>query len=129
MPNVSPAGAARTHWDPRWLALAVLCTVSVLILTHLPQDPTPEAVRKGFLHIDKGEHFLAYGVISLFAVLSRKRPVPSGTLVALLLGVAAVALADEMTQPWTGRDCAFTDMVANLTGVAAVGTISYLWRR
>ena len=100
-----------------WLAGAVLCTVSLLTLTHLPQDPTPAALRDGPFHIDKIEHVLAYGSIGALYILALRRR-ERGLVVPVLAVVATLSLLDELTQPLVGRTASLWDYFADLIGVA-----------
>ncbi len=118
---------AESRIDGRWLAAAIICTVSVLTLTHLPQDPTPKVLQDGPFHIDKIEHVFAYGTIGALSILALRRR--RARLVMLVLAVlATVALLDEMTQPLVGRTASLWDYLADLTGVA-VSSLACLAQR
>ncbi len=114
----------RARFDMRWFMAAVLCTLSVLTLTHLPQDPTPEVLRQGFFHIDKVEHIFAYGVMTFLFVFALRKPSRLPVFMLVLIGVATVGLVDELTQPLVGRVCGATDYIANVIGILMCGLIS-----
>ena len=118
------AGMLKNWFNPGWLAVALLCMSSVMTLTHLPQDPTPESLKQGFFHIDKAEHVLAYGVITLLFILALRRPVQMHVFLLVLAGVAVIGLLDELTQPLMGRVCGATDYIANVIGILLCAVIS-----
>ncbi len=122
-------GRVKTGYEPRWLFAAFGCTLAVLILSHLPQDPTPETLRKGFFHIDKLEHFVAYGTITLFLLLSRRGRRSLGFFLAAFLIVAGVAAFDELTQPIFHRQAGFDDFAADVVGILLGAALSLGARR
>ena len=137
-------------FDLRWLAAAVLCAAAVLGLTHIPGAYMPACVQAHSL--DKVEHVVAYGLITLCFMLSLRprpsvRPIcqmdspttekapPGGARrrcwllpVILLLTLALVGGLDELTQPLVNRTCDPWDAVADLAGITAVGTVFLLKR-
>lgn len=112
-------------WGLR-LAIAAHATV-LLVTTHLPwvrmPPPGPSAISP-----DKIYHVAAYGVLACLIALLRaahtgRAPLVHGLTVALL---AALALADEATQPWFNRVCDPLDWVFDVIGVLAGGMASWL---
>ncbi len=119
--------AGEFYFDLRWLAAPVFCTLSVLTLTHLPQDLTPEALRDGPFHIDKAEHVVAYGLISICSIPAVKRR-HGRILLAVLLAVTVLSALDELTQPLIGRTASPWDLLADLIGVALAFMMSLIRR-
>jgi VanZ family protein len=101
--------------------LVFVSVTFVLTLTHLPPDAIPKALPR-VLQVagsDKIEHGLAYAMITLsflFAVNWRMHRWLWGIII---LGIAAIGAADEITQPLVGRDCSGWDWLADLAGIAA----------
>ena len=112
----------------RWLTVAILCTISLLILTHLPQDPTPEVLRDSPFHVDKVEHAFAYGVIGICFVLALRRP-RGRLLLAVLFAIAVLAVLDEVTQPLVGRSASVWDLLADVAGIALAPLMVLIRRR
>lgn len=122
-------GRLKSDYEPRWLLAAVGCTLAVLILSHLPQDPTPQTLRKGFIHIDKLEHFVAYGAIALCLGISRRGPRSFRFLMGAFVTIAGIAAFDELTQPIFHRQAGFDDFAADLIGILLGGILSLVARR
>lgn len=115
--SAGPIERLKSRYDLRWLAAAVGCALAVLVLSHLPQDPTPLALRKGFFHIDKLEHLVAYGTIALLFTMSLRQPRSLAFLGAAFLAMAGLAAFDELTQPIFNRQAGLDDFVADAIGI------------
>ena len=116
----------KSRFDARRLAVAVFCTTATLILTHLPQETIPFALRRSGL--DKLEHALAYGVImSLFLIALRTSSTVLSAL-RLFLVVAAIAALDELTQGLVSRTPSIADFAANILGMLLALCFCTLWR-
>ena len=59
---------ADSYFNPKWLTIAILFTAIVVLVTHIPQEIMPERLQVRGL--DKIEHFVAYGAITILFVLS-----------------------------------------------------------
>ncbi|MBX3394435.1 MAG: VanZ family protein [Phycisphaerae bacterium] len=99
-----------------WLA----CFVAAFVVTHLPPSKLPSA---GWLN-DKVEHLIGYAMLAMatcwrFGKSDRSR---IAIMAAVLVGLAAYAAVDELTQPWVGRSCEWGDWLADLGG-AAIGLL------
>lgn len=107
----------------------------LLLIMHVPLEREEQYLEATYIDGDKLTHFGAYG---LFAALlcwafdERRQLYPEArprTRLIGLLGVivllAVYGIIDELTQPWTGRDCNLPDYIADVTG-AAMGTIVYV---
>jgi VanZ family protein len=110
-----------------WLAASLLCLVSVLTLTHIPQAAMPEFLQADML--DKVEHILAYGAIATLFLLA----VPNRGRLALpvigLLALAGIGILDEITQPLVNRYASVGDYAADVTGILLAGLIFLVKRR
>jgi hypothetical protein len=102
----------------KYLVWAILITISVVILTHIPQEAL--RIDLGMFGMDKIIHLGAYSVISLFSFLAvnpGKRYLGWMIVLSVLFLLAA---ADEITQPLVGRTCSFYDFLADGIGIIAV---------
>jgi hypothetical protein len=111
----------------KYLVLAILITVSVVVLTHIPQETL--GVDLGEFGMDKIIHIGAYAAISLFSFLAvnpGKRYL--GWMIVILV-LFVVAAADEITQPFFGRTCSFYDFVADGIGIVAVFINLFYYRQ
>ncbi len=104
---------------------AVLSTIVLVVLTHIPGDSIPSSVR----YNDKMMHFVAYALVSLlygvsFAVTGRK-----GLWRLLIISIFMVILgaADEYTQQFFGRHTDLLDYYADLCGIALGMGISFVF--
>jgi hypothetical protein len=102
----------------KYLVLAILITISVVVLTHIPQETL--GVELGAFGLDKIIHLGAYSAISLFSFLAvnpGKRYL--GWMIVLMV-LFLLAAADEITQPFFGRTSSFHDFLADGIGIVAV---------
>ncbi len=108
------------------LAAWVGCWLVAFTLTHIPIEP---GRHNPIPHMDKVAHFLAYFSIAYLGGLRLHLKSPS-THATHLLVWALVYLAygafDELTQPYSGRDCDIVDWVFDALGVT-MATLA-LWR-
>lgn len=117
-----PLGGRRGILSAAWLG----CWLLAAILTHIPIK-TSGPIR--FDRADKVAHLSLYFVITYLGGL-RLRSKSTGTSPGLLLVWACVYVAyaavDELTQPFTGRDCDIMDWVFDALGVALA--TAAVWR-
>jgi VanZ family protein len=114
-------GTWKSSLHPLWMIAALLTAVCVLGLTHIPPQAIPRSLQE--VAPDKVEHVGAYGLVTVFFLLSLKRPV---RLSLLLIGLATLAVTgalDEITQPLVHRTCDIWDYVSDLTGIVIVCTV------
>lgn len=88
-------------FNPKWLIAAIMVTLGVLFLTHLPQEMMPGQLQED--DFDKLQHIVAYEVITLFFVLSIKNSFSRSLGVILFFLVLAIAAIDELTQLFVSR--------------------------
>lgn len=103
------------------------CLLGVLVVTHIPQEYMSRMPKGNY--IDKVEHMLAYGSVTLLFLLSLRWPTRPHVLILLVLGLAVVGGLDEVTQPWANRIASMADFVADLIGVVAVAVVFLLVMR
>jgi len=114
-------------FERRRLALAAVGTLVVLALTHLPGAMMPSWL--GGYHLDKVQHFAAYGAIAFLFITSFRRP-PGVRAMAVILALGAlVGAADELTQPFVRRTASPFDWAADVAGIAAVCLVLLAVRR
>ncbi len=108
----------KNFFNIKWLIIAVTFTVTVVFLTHLPQEAISFRLQVGGL--DKLAHALAYGAITFLFILSL-RACPS-LLLGLILFFAILALGtiDELTQSFVNRTASLADWLADVTGIFVV---------
>jgi len=114
-------GIRQSEFYPGRVVLAFLCVASVLVLTHLPTEVVPKGLPR-MLQLggsDKIVHSLAYALITASFLLAVKCRTDCRLWAIIILGIAAVGVADEVTQPLVNRDCSGWDWVADLIGIAA----------
>jgi VanZ family protein len=102
----------------KWLFAAVFSTVILIVITHLPQDVMPDRLEVSGL--DKLEHIVAYGMITLLFILSLKNSFSMTSAVVLLFFILTIATLDELTQPFFNRIASPVDWLADFIGIAAV---------
>jgi len=115
-----------TVFEPRRLAVAAVGLLIVLGLTHIPQEVMPRQLQGHF--IDKLEHAVAYGTITLlFLWAFRRPPGPKALLILLVVGMAVGAL-DETTQPLVNRIASTRDFAADCIGIVLVCAVYLMMR-
>jgi hypothetical protein len=117
----------RSIFDMRRLLVAILVTVVVLSLTHIPQAKMPQVLMAGGL--DKFEHVGAYGLVALCYLLAVKRSAGLWVPLAIILVLAGLAAMDEVTQPLVHRSCDFMDWVSDAIGITLAWIASAAARR
>jgi hypothetical protein len=94
------------------------------VLTHLPPDSIPKTLPKVLQATgsDKIEHGVAYALImmSVLSAVNRRR-----TWI-IVVAIAVLGMADEITQPFFHRDCSVWDWMADLVGMAAAYAVALL---
>ncbi|UCD50632.1 MAG: VanZ family protein [Phycisphaerales bacterium] len=115
-----------TTFITRRLAAAVVGTLVVLALTHIPQAVIPKPFRGNLF--DKAEHAVAYGAIALLFLRSFRRPPGVRVVLVLLLAGGAVAALDEITQPLVSRHASAVDFAADMIGIVLVCAVCLVTR-
>ena len=110
------------YFDIKRLVLAVTFTATVILCTHIPQEYMPSQLQKSGL--DKLQHIVAYGAITLLFILSLKSSLSLFSAFLLFFGISVISIFDEVTQPIVNRQASFTDLVADVTGIVAVLLLS-----
>jgi len=99
----------------KWLVVAVVFTAAVVLFSHLPQEVTPSRLEA--MDLDKLQHILAYGAMTVLFVLSLRR-FPSLLSVALLFSaIIGVGAVDELSQPLVNRTASLADWLADVIGI------------
>lgn len=115
----------KSTFDSRWLIVAVICLISLLFTTHLPDKSVPDRFRAGGL--DKLAHIAAYGIITFLFLLSLRNASSLLTVLFLLL-LLSIGAIDEITQPLVNRIGSIWDWCANLCGIVLASGL-YLFAR
>lgn len=102
----------------KWLITAILTTAGITFMTHLPQDIMPDQLQE--YNLDKVEHTVAYGIITLFFALSLKNSYSLLTVVILFFFISIIATLDEVTQSFVNRQASPLDWLADMIGITAV---------
>lgn len=123
--------AARPKFDSwrHWYRLLPAYWISLFCVTHFPKLSIPGNMPQS----DKLAHGSAYGLLAFlywrFVQAMGRTPGRAFVWVTLIV-LAAYGAADEITQPWFGRDCEFADWMTDMTGVGAVlASLEWLRRR
>lgn len=100
----------------RILTAVYVCTVALLsILPRPPGEFLPSS--------DKTKHFIAYGLMAVFVMLSLSNDRSLGRRAVIAVVAAnALGIVIELLQPFTGRSRDAMDVVANFVG-SVLGTI------
>lgn len=115
--------------------LALFLPVQAMAM-HWPLPKLPPRV----MHIwDKAPHFLFYAMLAsllVWYIVAQRRAKGASNaeglarrLLMAFVCVAAYAWIDELTQPFTGRECDVLDWLADILGAATAILGAYLWRR
>lgn len=105
-------------FNPKWLIAAILVTLGVLFLTHLPRQIIQNQLQED--DFDKLQHIVAYEVITLFFVLSIRNSFSLRLVVILFFLISIIAVLDELTQIFVSRQASPMDWLADMVGVAVV---------
>lgn len=98
----------------KWLLLSVIFTITVIILTHIPQGMVPVVFgRRGF---DKVLHIVAYCIISCLFIMTFHAFNNLKFNLILLLIIIVLGAADELTQEITGRNPSIFDWMSDIMG-------------
>ena len=103
-------------FKPRLLIAAGLFAAAVGILSHVPQDATPQYLQTG--RLDKVTHFLAYAAMTLVFRASVRTPMGALSTGLLFIGMVSIGVIDEVTQPFVSRTADPIDLAADVVGVA-----------
>lgn len=109
---------AKPTFNLKWLTIAILFTAIVVLFTHIPQEIMPERLQISGL--DKIEHFVAYGAITLLFVLSLRDRFSLLSAAALFFAISALGAVDELTQPFVNRTASPFDWLADIIGISVV---------
>ena len=104
------------YFDIKWLVIAVAFTAIILLLTHIPKEAIPPRLQEN--SHDKFHHVVAYGAITFLFILSVKVSSTPLLFSLLFFAILAIGIVDEVTQPLVNRTASFTDLVANVIGIA-----------
>lgn len=109
----------RLAWRGWWLAAGVVIAAAIVFLSLLPGP-----VIESYSAWDKGEHVVAYLVLTLwFTGILERRWYPLAAAGAAFLGLLMELAQGTLTAT---RHADLVDIVANLTGVALALAASYL---
>ena len=70
--------------------------------------------------LDKLQHIVAYGIITLFFVLSLRNSFSLLSTVILFFTILIIATLDECTQPFVNRQASLIDWLADMIGIVVV---------
>ncbi|AQQ08936.1 putative integral membrane protein [Sedimentisphaera cyanobacteriorum] len=100
---------------------AVVSTIILFFLTHIPADWLPEAGN----YNDKTVHFAAYFMLAFLYNLSFSAASWKSVLISLMIAIllAGLGYLDEYTQQFFGREYCIADYYADLKGII-LGTVS-----
>ena len=110
------------YFDIKWFYLAVALTVTVILLTHVPQELIPSQLQEG--GIDKILHIASYAAITFVLVLSLKNPLSLHSALLVLFILSAAGAVDEITQSLANRHPSLIDLAADVIGIGAVLSLS-----
>jgi VanZ family protein len=112
------------------VVLPLCCVAFVLVLTHLPPNAIPRSLPGVLMAngMDKVEHCGAYGLITLCVLFAAQWRLDRRVWM-IVLAIAALGIADEVTQPLFGRDCSGWDWTADLAGITSACVVAFLSRR
>ena len=109
---------AKPTFNLKWLTIATLFTAVVVLFTHIPQEIMPERLQISGL--DKIEHFVAYGAITILFVLSLRDRFSLLSAAVLFFAISALGVVDELTQPFVNRTASPFDWLADIAGISVV---------
>ena len=109
---------ANPYFNLKWLTIATVFTAIVVLFTHIPQEIIPERLQVSGL--DKIEHFVAYGAITILFVLSLRDRFSLLSAAAIFFAISALGAVDELTQPLVNRVASPMDWLADIVGVSVV---------
>lgn len=103
------------YFNTRLLTAATLATVTVLVLTHIPQSMMPSSL--GGDWIDKIEHVVAYAIIVYLFLISLRAAPSVRSILLFCFAVSLIGALDELTQPFVNRTASVADMAADVVGI------------
>ncbi|MFC1738968.1 VanZ family protein [Planctomycetota bacterium] len=106
------------YFNTKRLLIAAIFTVTLIFLTHLPEQVVPEKLRLG--GFDKLAHILAYGAITFLFIFSLRASLNLLIGSFILLGILVIAAFDELTQPLVNRTASLADWLADIAGICVV---------
>lgn len=124
MARGAQASGWRRRTNRRRMAAALLCMGCVLTSTHIPPEAMPAVRISAF---DKFAHVTAYFTVAILFLRGRGCRTRRGFQLLILLGLATVAVFDELTQPLVNRHASLVDLAADLIGIGIVCAIATLW--
>jgi VanZ family protein len=110
----------------RWLTVAIISTLLVVALTHIPQKYVPEELE--IFSADKILHVISYGLITSLFLASIKKPTSFKTSFLVITLLAAIAGLDEYTQSFVGRTASLIDWAADIVGIILAVIIWGIWQ-
>ncbi len=120
------------YFNIKWLVLVVTFTAIVILLTHIPQELMelmPPQLQVQESSLDKLQHVVAYGVITLLFILSLKSSPSILSSLLVFFALLAIGIVDEVTQPLVNREASLTDLAANVIGIVTVLLFSMVSKR
>ena len=120
-----PDSQAPSPWQWLWVRAAGLVLavywLCLFAATHWPQPPDLSDVPGS----DKTVHLTAYALLAflLARTLAGRRPLSLATMAVVLAIVATYGAADELTQPFFGRETELNDWAADMAG-AMIGLLA-----
>jgi VanZ family protein len=107
----------------RWLLAAGALLVAAMCLSHLPQNTIAADLGSGAG--DKPAHTIVYGLLTWLLLRGCAGTGRTRSIGKIVLLVAILGAADEITQPWVGRTASLLDWLADLTGIVAAVALYY----
>jgi VanZ family protein len=108
-----------------WRCLLVGYVLILLVLTHVPLEPSPSPARG----LDKLAHGAAFAVLAMILAATWRASagrLSLAQLASVWAAIAAYAALDEWTQSFVGRTPSAWDWLADGTG-AAIGLAVFVW--
>lgn len=100
------------HFNTKLLTTAILATVTVLVLTHIPEATMPSSLGE-----DGIEHVVAYAVIAFLFLISLRGAPTVRYVLLVCFAVSLIGALDELTQPFMNRTASVADMAADVVGI------------
>lgn len=108
-------------------AAAILSTIILIILTHIPDDMLP--MMHDIPFDDKQMHFWAFFIVTFLYGISFFAPGLKGIVRLLVLSIimAIFAAIDEYTQQYFGRTACILDYYADIKGILTAISICLIY--